>query len=73
MKLFRLFPALRPPRSFESVVRELIEGLRDGSIVLEKPLPRPKATQYGDNGSSNNAEADHLHGPLIEISDRAKG
>jgi hypothetical protein len=51
MNLSRLFPAIKPRRSFESVVRELIDRLRDGSIVLDNPLPPPKATQRSDNGS----------------------
>jgi hypothetical protein len=73
MKPFRPFPTIRPRHSFESVVRELIEGLRDGSIVLDNPLPRAMATPYSDNGSSNIAMSDHPHGPLLEIAERAKG
>lgn len=31
---------LKPPRTFESVVEELIAGLADGSIVPDPPLDR---------------------------------
>ncbi len=36
MKLWQWFTALKPRRTFEAVVRELVAGLRDGSIVLVK-------------------------------------
>jgi len=71
MKLLRLFPAIKPRHSFESVVRELIDGLRNGSIVLDKPLPRPRATEYSTNGSCR-TESDHSDGPLLQTDERAK-
>ena len=39
MNPFRWFPALAPRHSLETVVRELIQGLRDGSITLDGKPP----------------------------------
>jgi hypothetical protein len=36
MTLWRWIPVLRPRHSVHAVLRELIEGLENGSIVLEK-------------------------------------
>lgn len=36
MNLWNWLPALNPRNSFEDVVRQLIEGLRNGTIVLDK-------------------------------------
>lgn len=70
MKWYRLFPAIKPRHSFESVVQELIEGLRDGSIVLDKPLPCPGPAPCSDNGSYHNAGPDHPHESALEIPER---
>jgi hypothetical protein len=43
MTSWRWFPALRPRHSVHAVLRELIAGLENGSIVLEKDSP-PHAT-----------------------------
>jgi hypothetical protein len=42
MTLWRRFPTLRPRHSVHAVLRQLIEGLENGSIVLEKNLPSEK-------------------------------
>lgn len=36
------FKFLRPKRTFLSVITELVTGLRDGSIVLDKDIEVPK-------------------------------
>ena len=43
--LVKKVKAVTHPHTAESVVRELIAGLKDGSIVLDKkkPKPRPKS------------------------------
>ncbi len=69
MNLFRWFPALTPRRSFESVLRELIDGLRDGSIVLDRAeVPDSAQTKAGflvEPTSTNSPEGDSKLKPTI--------
>jgi hypothetical protein len=53
MNLRRLLPSFQPRRTCESVVWELIQGLRDGSIVLDTP----QAHEGGPSLSSDNGHA----------------
>lgn len=40
MNIWNWLPSLRPRHSLQSVLLELIKGLKDGSIVLEKNTPQ---------------------------------
>ncbi len=52
MNPYRWFPALTPRHSLESVVRELIQGLRDGSITLDRAKP-PDGIQAESSSSAH--------------------
>jgi hypothetical protein len=53
MNLWRLLPAFKPRHTFASVVQELVQGLRDGRIVLEKKTPErgPILPPAGDHAN----------------------
>jgi hypothetical protein len=70
MNLQRLLPSFKPRRTFESVVRELIQGLRDGSIVLGNSQAhdgRPSLSSANGQGSGEAAAraptTEPQHGP----------
>lgn len=47
-------------KTFESVVRELVQDLKDGSIVLDKDAPkrgRPRSTERCDCGEMTKTRA----------------
>jgi hypothetical protein len=39
MSIWEWVPAIKPRNSVQTVLRELIDGLKTGSIVLEKDIP----------------------------------
>jgi POT family proton-dependent oligopeptide transporter len=55
----------KPKRSFESVVRELADGLEDGSIVLSKEV---KASQPEKQNGAVQERAEHSDGQLSQAS-----
>jgi hypothetical protein len=53
MNIQRWFPSLRPRRSFQSVVEQLIAGLRDGTIILDKDCPEEAQPLFTDRMSAS--------------------
>lgn len=68
MNLARLFPVLKPRRSFESVLRELINGLRDGTIILDGPKP----AAHSEPSNGRGAGSDFAFGLASETSGATK-